>query len=153
MSPKRTGKTEHLEANIVILGSGGGGLAAAVAAAETEGATDIIVLEKLGKVGGNSARARGLFACESPVQKREMIDFTTDDCFKIAMNWAHWNRVDPQVVRAYLNKSGDTIRWLEGKGLEFQLVKLYPNQVPVWHVPKGFGAWLIKVLSGNRPNL
>ena len=148
MSIRGTEKTKNLEANIVILGSGGGGLAAAVAAAE-EGATGIIVLEKLRHLGGNSARARGLFACESPVQKREMIDCSADDCFKIAMKWAHWSRVDPLIVRAYLNKSGDTIQWLEGKGLEFQLVKLYPNQVPVWHVPKGFGGRLIKVLSKN----
>jgi fumarate reductase flavoprotein subunit len=45
-----------------------------------------------------------------------------------------------------MNKSGDTIRWLEEKGLEFELRQTFPNQIPVWHNPIGLGAQLIKVL-------
>ena len=152
MSPEETAKAKSLEANIVIMGGGGSGLAAAVAASE-KGASGIIVLEKQKYIGGNSARAHGLFACESPVQKREMIDCRADDCFKILMNWAHWSRVDALVVRAYLNKSGDTIRWLEEKGLEFELRKVFPNQVPVWHNPAGLGAQLIRVLTKDCENM
>jgi fumarate reductase flavoprotein subunit len=69
------------------------------------------------------------------------------------MNWAHWSRVDALVVRAYLNKSGDTIRWLEEKGLEFELRQVYPNQIPVWHNPKGLGAQLMRVLTKNCADL
>ena len=60
MSPRRIEKVQNLEANIVIMGGGGGGLAAA-----EKGAIGIIVLEKLGHLGGNSTLAHGLFACES----------------------------------------------------------------------------------------
>ena len=76
-----------------------------------------------------------------------MIDARRDDLFKIAMNYAHW-KVNPRIVRAFIDKSGDTIRWLEEKGLNFDVVPLYPNQVPLtWHCPKGYGAQLIKVLA------
>ena len=146
MSSKPTADSGSVNADIVVLGGGGGGLAAALAAAEN-GAKEIVVLEKLGHLGGNTALAMGLFGCESPVQQEAMIDCRADDCFKIMMKWAHWKRVEPLVVRAYLNKSGDTIRWLEEKGLKFDLLTLFPNQTPVWHAPEGRGGRLIKVLT------
>lgn len=145
MNPREISSVENLETDIVILGAGGGGLAAAVAAAE-EGAR-VIVLEKRGSAGGNSAMAVGLFACESPVQKRQRIDAGKDQCFKIAMNYSHW-RINPRIVRAFIDKSGDTIRWLEDRGLKIEKVfPGYPNQAPlVWHVPEKWGIGLVKVL-------
>jgi fumarate reductase flavoprotein subunit len=134
------------KAELVVIGGGGSGLAAALSAAE-KGINNIVLLEKSGRPGGFTAMAHGFFACESPVQQREMIDCRADDCFKILMNWSHWSRVDPLVVRAFFNKSGDTVRWLESKGLEFILRRTYPNQMPVWHNPKGLGAHLVKVLT------
>ena len=150
MSPEKI-NYETLEANLVIIGGGGSGLTAAVTAAE-KGVTGIVVIEKQGHLGGNSAMAMGLFACDSPVQKAEMIDCRADECFKIAMNWAHW-KVNPRIVRAFFDKSGDTIRWLEGKGFKFRLKKMYPNQIPVWHIPEGFGAGMIKVFTKNCENM
>ena len=105
---------ETLETQIAIVGGGGAGLAAAVAAAE-KGA-NVIVLEKRHDLGGNSARAEGLFAAESPAQKRLKIDAPRDELFKMAMDYAHW-KLNARLVRAFIDKSGDTIRWLEQKGL------------------------------------
>ena len=150
MSSGGMARTKDLKADIVIIGGGGAGLAAAVAAAE-KGAS-VIVLEK-GGLGGNSALAWGLFAAESPAQKRALIDCRRDDCFKIAMNFAHW-KINPRIVRAFIDKSGDTIRWLEEKGLVFSCSPFYPNQAPVtWHIPKGRGAALMKVLAQNCEDL
>ena len=135
----------YLETEIVVVGGGGAGLAAAVAAGE-KGA-NVIVLEKRGAFGGNSALATGIFAAESPVQKRMMIDARKDELFKKAMEYSHW-KIEPKIVRAFVYKSGDTVRWLEEKGLKFNWVlPLYPNQVPrVQHCPEGGGAALIKLL-------
>ena len=142
-------KGRNLEAALVIIGGGGAGLAAAVEASE-KGAKNIIVVEKRGSLGGNTALAGGLFACESPVQAREKIIANRDELFKRATEWAHWNGIDPKILRAFINKSGDTIRWLEGKGLEFDIIRLYPGQQPpVQHNPRGNGARLIKVLARN----
>jgi fumarate reductase flavoprotein subunit len=89
----------------------------------------------------------GIFATDSPVQKRMAIEFRRDELFKIAMNWAHW-KANPRIVRAFINKSGDTIRWMEEKGLLFECVPFYPNQSPlVWHVTKGRGAAMTKFLT------
>lgn len=142
-----TFKERIFKAQLVIIGGGGAGLAAALAAAE-KGCRDIIVLEKRDRPGGNTALAGGLFACESPVQIRQRIDADRDYLFKKAMAWAHWGGIDPRIVRAFIDKSGDTIRWLEDKGLEFDIIQFYPGQQPpVQHNPRGNGAKLIQVLT------
>ena len=148
-----SGKVGSLEADLVIIGGGGSGLTAAVAAAE-EGIKNVIILEKRRVLGGNAMRACGIFACESPIQKLEMVIADKDELFKTFIIWAHWSRVDPMIVRAYLNKSGDTISWLQKKGIDFMLAALYPNSLRVGHVPsEGGGAQLIKVLADNCQNL
>jgi fumarate reductase flavoprotein subunit len=148
--PPRTGKNSRdLNAELVIIGGGGAGLCAALAAAEN-GLKKIIVLEKRGAPGGNTALASGPFACESPTQARENIIADKDALFKHAMDWAHWSRVNPRIFRAFLNKSGDTVLWLEQMGLEFTIRTFFPNQVPrVQHVAKGRGAHMIKVLAAQ----
>ena len=146
MSPE-AGKNEKIKAELVIIGGGGAGLAAGAAAAES-GTKGIIVLEKRGSLGGNTARATGLFACESPTQARNKIIADKDELFKKAMQWAHWSRINPRIFRAFLDKSGDTIRWLEEKGLEFEVIAFFPNQDPrVEHVATGKGAQVTGVLA------
>ena len=141
-------KPEKLKADLVVIGGGGTGLAAAVAAKEL-GLGRVILLEKRGPLGGNTSMSMGPFAIDSPAQKRAAIEFRRDEIFKILMNWTHW-KTNPRIVRAFLNKSGDTIRWLEEKGLEFQCLPLFSNQTPLtWHMPKGYGAGIVKVLIGE----
>ncbi len=135
----------NLKADVVVVGGGGGGLAAAVAAAEL--GASVIVLEKQRSVGGNARFAEGFFAAESPAQQRNNIYADRDVCFKIGMAYSHWT-IDARILRAFINKSGDTVRWLEEKGLNCDWVPgLYPNQVPlVWHCFKKRGAEVTKVL-------
>lgn len=147
-------KSENLKANIVVIGGGGAGLAGAVSAAEA-GANDIIVLEKRG-LGGNSAMAFNLFAADSPVQKRNRIDCSRDACYKLAMNFAHW-RINPRIVRALIDKSGETIQWLEKKGLEFSCGKSQftsaPDSLLTPHMVKGGGVTLIRALIQDCENM
>jgi fumarate reductase flavoprotein subunit len=152
MRMRETGITEKIKADIVVIGSGGG-LAAAVAASE-QGAAGIVVLEKQGVLGGSAKMAQGLFACESPVQKRDNIIADKDECFRTYMRWHHWT-VDPRIARAYINKSGDTIRWFQEKGVDFAIRMWYPSQkFRIFHWPLqgkgpefGRGAEMIKVLT------
>jgi fumarate reductase flavoprotein subunit len=150
MKEKKGVVPEKLETQIVVAGGGGTGLAAAVAAAE-KGAS-VVVLEKRHNPGGNTAMAGGLFAAESHVQKRLKIDAQKDELFRVTMGYAHW-KTDPRLVRAFLDKSADTIRWLEEKGIRFEDVPhYYPNQVPrTLHLPEGRLNAVIKVLL-NRCN-
>jgi fumarate reductase flavoprotein subunit len=138
---------ENLEADIVVIGGGGTGLAAAVSAAE-KGAR-VILLEKRG-LGGNSALAQGLFAADSPVQKRMNISAPKDEAFRIVLEYSHW-KINPRIFRSFLNKSGDTIRWLEEKGLVFiENTESRPGEISWFHLPGGItggGVRIIKALS------
>jgi len=145
--------TKNLKTDLVIVGGGGAGLAAALGAAES-GCRNIIVLEKAGSAAGSTAMAHDIFGAESPVQKRLGIEASRDVLFKTAMEWAHWTKINPRVVRAFIDRSGDTIGWLENKGLQFELIQYYPNQVPlVRHSVKGHGHALMKTLRENCKEL
>jgi fumarate reductase flavoprotein subunit len=141
---RKTTDIEILTTEIVVIG-GGGGLAAAVAAAE-KGAK-VTLLEKRKKTGGNVALARGLLAAESPVQKRMKIDARKEELFKTAMNYAHWT-INPRIIWALMDKSGETIQWFEKMGVIFKDVPhSYYNQFPrIYHIPEGYGANLVKIL-------
>jgi fumarate reductase flavoprotein subunit len=141
---------QDIDADIAIVGGGGTGLAAAVTAAE-KGAR-VVVLEKRRKPGGNAAMAEGLFATESNTQSRHFIDARSDHYFKLAMDFDHW-KLNARLVRAFIDKSGDTIAWLEAKGISMHLLSYYFNQLEVWHVFDEGGVKLIKVLTDNCKDL
>jgi fumarate reductase flavoprotein subunit len=155
MNSDQISKTENLESDVVVVGGGGTGLAAALAAAE-KGAR-VILLEKRNACGGNSVFPAGLFASDSPAQKRMSIAALKDDCFKIAMDYSHWS-INPRILRAFLEKSGDTIAWLESKGLNFTRVETkFPNtEVRGFHsLGAGIrsGPVIVKTLYENCLNL
>jgi fumarate reductase flavoprotein subunit len=137
--------SDTLETEVAIIGGGGAGLAAAVAA--TEMGAKVIVLEKRRSCGGNSALAGGIFAAESPTQRRLRIDVNRDECFKVAMDYAH-KTINPRLFRAFVDKSGDTVRWLEDKGLKiYDVPPYYPGQpLRTWHCPKAGGREIVNVL-------
>src|SRR6266545_4042867 len=90
---------------------------------------NIVVLEKRASPTGNSAMGGGSFAVESPVQKRQGIDAPRDKYFKAALSFANW-KINPRIVRAFVDKSGDTIRWLEELGVKFQPLPPPPVAAP-----------------------
>ena len=145
MNFRKISDVENLDTEIVIIGGGGAGLAAAVSAAERW--AKIIVIEKRQTPGGNSNLAFGLFGAESPVQKRMGIDAGRDDLFMAAMGYSHW-KTDPKIVRTFVDRSGDTIRWLEEKGAEFvEVTRYYPHPAGRnFHRPKGGGSGLVGLL-------
>jgi fumarate reductase flavoprotein subunit len=152
---RETSNGEKLNCDIIVIGGGGAGLAAAVAAAE-KGA-NVVLIEKRRNLGGNSAMAGGLFGTESRVQEQMRLFTRTDEVFKIMMDYSHLE-IDPRIVRAFLDKSGDTIRWLEEKGVNFDGTSLIFNSyaLPVYHCAKGGrrgGAAIVKVLVQNCKDL
>ena len=140
----QTADTADLIVDVVVIG-GGAGLAGAIAAAEN-GMT-VVVLEKLKKPGGNAAMAVGFMAAESPVQRRLKIEATKETLFNASMESAKWT-TNPRIVKAFIDKSGDTVQWLEAMGVAFSDVPFcYHNQFPrIYHVIKGHGSGLIKIM-------
>lgn len=148
--------TTDLQADVVVIGSGGAGLAAAVSAAEN--GAKVIVVEKERKAGGATPFAEGIVAAESPTQKRLGISVTRDQLFKNHMDYTHWT-IDARVVRALIEKSAETVAWLENMGLTFTLRELHPARAAadkkdtagnrpaaVFHIPPDWGSGIIKVL-------
>jgi fumarate reductase flavoprotein subunit len=135
-----------MKADIIIIGGGGAGLPAALTAYEK--GSKALVLEKRGLVGGNALLAEGFFAAGSPAQQRLLIDANKDDLFKKALDYAHY-KIDPRILRVFINRSGETVRWIEKKGIRFNYIApFYPNQVPlVWHIVEGHGATLMKIFE------
>jgi fumarate reductase flavoprotein subunit len=143
---------QNKQFDIVVVGGGGTGLAAAVAAAEM--GAQVVVLEKGNAPGGNSARAVGFFAADSPTQKRMRIDAPRDVLFKMAMDYTHW-KINPLIMRAFIDKSGDTVRWLEEKGLVIDRIPSFvPNQlIRTEHDAVKGGSDVVKLLLKNCEEL
>ncbi len=148
MTSDGTERPVDLQADVVIVGGGGAGLSAAITALE-RGCKSVLLLEKQPSPGGSTVMAHDVFGIESPVQKRAWFDTSRDEIFKTHMEWTHW-AVNPKIVRAFVDKSGDTIRWLEEMGLSFKLLPMYPNQSPlIRHSIEGRGIKLVKTLRDN----
>jgi fumarate reductase flavoprotein subunit len=128
---------DTLKADLVVIGGGGSGLTAAAAALES-GIKNIIILEKRAKVGGNAVNPAGLLAVNTPLQRQLGMDASTDVAFKHAVTYGHWKN-NPRLLRVLIDKSADTIQWLESKGIIFnEIITHYPNQFPnTYHVARG----------------
>ena len=119
----------------MVIGGGGAGLAAAAAALEA-GVERIVVVEKMASAGGWARFAAGIFGAETRGQRAQCIDAKKDDLFLSHMEWTHWS-VDARLVREFINKSSDTLDWLEQKGIVLDYIpRVHVNQkYPTMHQP------------------
>ncbi len=142
-------QVETLEADVVVVGGGGTGLAAAVTAAEN--GAKVVLLEKKG-LGGNSAIAMGIFAADSIVQKSQNIVALPDDMVQLALEYSHWG-IDQRLFRTYVNRSAETVEWLQDKGIKFNAIEVFPGGLRTWHFVEGIGAALVQTLKKNCEDL
>lgn len=123
-----------LETDIIIVAGGVAGLSAAIAAAQA--GAGVIVFEKGSTTGGTGNMGMGPLGIESRHTRLKQFAPTKDEAFEVFMDYTHW-RGDAKLVRAYLNKSGDTIHWLEDLGVEFvEPASYFPTAYPTWHLIK-----------------
>ena len=138
---------KHIEADVVVVGGGMSGLAAATQAQESLNATGggtVVVFEKSGTIGGAANMGMAFFAVESQMQKESMTNnYTKDEAFNFFMEYTHW-RSDAKLVRRWFNMSGDTVKWVQDKGVEFLGVfKYFKNSKETQH--------MVKVPGANKP--
>ncbi|HLP45197.1 MAG TPA: FAD-dependent oxidoreductase [Candidatus Kapabacteria bacterium] len=132
---------KRLEADVLVVGAGSAGLSAALTA--SSGGANVIIMEKLPMPGGYSLMAEGLFAAESDFQRREYIGATKEEAFKNHMNASHW-RPNGRLIRAFIDKSADTIDWLMNLGVNFaKVTTMWPGGPRTWHLMEGGGKKLI----------
>lgn len=111
---------QKIETAMVVIGGGGAGLAAAMTAHQA-GVSNIVVLEKSHYFGGNSRMAGGqLFAVETPDQFASGKVMYKDDVFRETMQFHHYSRIEPKILRTFLENGPDTVAWLEDMGFRYR---------------------------------
>jgi len=129
------------ECDIVIIGAGGAGLTAATEAA-SKGAR-VIVLEKMGIVGGNTNYSTGgINAAYTKEQERLGIKDSKEVFFNDTMNGGqHLN--DPDLVHTLIDNSASVVEWLQSPmiGADLSDVGAFGGATNKRiHRPKGGGA-------------
>ena len=145
--------------DIIIIAAGPAGLAAAISAAQS--GLSVTIFEKMPITGGTANRGMGPLGIESRHTRARLLEPTKDEAFKAFMDYTHW-RVDAKLVRAFLNKSGETIHWLESLGVEFEEPATYfKGAYSTWHLVKpmdrppgpGGAATMMKVMTEKAREL
>ncbi len=134
-----------LNTDVVVIGQGASGTAAAFAAAEL--GAQVIGLEQSGMTGGTGNFSEGIFAVESGMQRDMNYNLTKDEAFQMIMRYGHW-RGNAKMVRAFVEKSAETIDWMKKHGVKFEkLFSNYPGGLYTWHIYEGRGKGWIDALQ------
>lgn len=145
-------RTKKYKADIAIVGGGASGVSAGLQAVLL--GKKVIILEKQAILGGTGNFAEGVFAAESKIQDRVGIVVTKDETFNYMIEYSHW-KANPLLIRAFINKSPETVDWLQKQGVEFEFVagSGNPEGYITWHVIKGLSKNMIKILSAKYKKL
>lgn len=114
IDPNAAKTPETLECDIVIVGAGGAGMTAAINA--TQQGKNVILLEKMPYVGGNTTKATGgMNAAETHYQKEQDIPDTVEQFVADTMEGGHQlNNID--LVTKMASESAAAIDWLDSIG-------------------------------------
>lgn len=99
------------QADVVIVGGGGSGLAAAIAANEA-GAKHVIVLEKLGFLGGSTNVSEGALNAVDPLrQTRQGIEDSIPKFYEQTFKGGH-NKGNPELIHYLTDNALSAVDWL-----------------------------------------
>ncbi len=137
--------SETLETDIVIIGAGGAGMTAAINA--TQAGKNVILLEKMPYVGGNTTKATGgMNAAETHYQKEQGIEDTVEQFVEDTMKGGH-DINDRDLVTVMAENSAEGIDWLDSIGAPLPKVSFSGGATNKRiHAPEdgsGVGAYLV----------
>ena len=135
--------------DVVVVGGGGAGLTAAISAKE-KGA-NVILLEKMSMLGGNTNYATGgINAAESKLQKQLGIKDSSELFYQDTLKGGK-NKNNPELLKTLTENSGEMISWLTERGADLTEVSYSGGQsVKRIHRPTGgkaVGPMLVNTLS------
>ena len=116
---KHSTKPLTVTGDVAIIGGGGTGLAAAVSALEN-GAGKVVIIEKLGYLGGSTNVSGGaLNAVDDKRQKAQGIKDSVETFYNSTMKGGH-NVGTPELVRYLTENAYPTVEWMEKQGVVFR---------------------------------
>lgn len=112
---EKTGETIEKETDVVVIGGGGAGFAAAVSAKEA--GADVILLEKLASVGGNTLISGGEYAAPAnELQEKEGIEDSKEQFAKDVEEAGG----DPELIKVLADHATEDAYWLRDEiGVEW----------------------------------
>ena len=100
-----------LEADVVVLGSGGAALTAAISA-QDHGAKEVVILEKSGMVGGTTAMSGGMLWIPNNHHQIEAGIADTDEEVVTYLDSLAPGQLDPDTLGAFMEAGPEMIRYL-----------------------------------------
>ncbi|MFM6830258.1 MAG: FAD-binding protein [Novosphingobium sp.] len=103
-----------LEADVVVLGSGGAAMTAAITAHDF-GAKDVVILEKSGMVGGTTAMSGGMLWVPNNHHQHEAGGTDSDEEIVTYLDSLAPGSLDPETLWAFMQNGPEMLRYLADK--------------------------------------
>lgn len=147
---------EAKNADIVVIGAGGAGMTAAIEAVQN-GATNVVVLEKMPQTGGNTIRTTGgMNAAETDQQAEKGIEDSVQLMIDDTIKGGH-DLNDKALVEVLAGNSKEAVDWVNENGGDLSEVGMFGGaSVERIHKPEGgsaVGPMLVSMLNENISEL
>lgn len=138
-----------LETEVLVIGGGIAGFSAAIEA-NSLGA-NVILIEKLGVIGGTTARSEGIVqAAGTELQKEHGIDDSEEQFYIDFTGLQTDETLDDDLIRLGIENSVETIEWLKDKGVNFDEIEsahsLPPRDIMRGHYAENKGGGMMQTL-------
>lgn len=147
---------DNQQADIVVIGAGGAGMTAAIQAVQ-DGATDVVILEKMPVTGGNTTRSTGgLNAAGTSYQEADGIEDSIELFVEDTMKGGK-ELNDKELVTVMAENSADAVDWVNEIGGDLSVVGMFGGaSVKRIHRPtdtSAVGPMLVKALNAKTEEL
>ncbi len=147
---------DNQQADIVVIGAGGAGMTAAIQAVQ-DGATDVVILEKMPVTGGNTTRSTGgLNAAGTSYQEADGIEDSVELFVEDTMKGGK-ELNDKELVTVMAENSADAVDWVNEIGGDLSVVGMFGGaSVKRIHRPtdtSAVGPMLVKALNAKTEEL